>query len=404
MEMKRRIFVSAPCVLIGLWGCIAFGAEINVPADYPTIQAGIEAAENGNIVLVADGIYTGTGNKNIELQGKTITVKSLNGPENCVIDCENSGRGFYIHQGEGRDTVVSGFTIKNGNAGDYGGAIYCTYASSTVSSTLTIDNCIIKNNTGLYGGGIGCVYSGATITNCQIINNTSSSGGGILSLYPSRATDNLVVVNCIISGNNANNEGGGIFYVGFSAGAYFALTNSSIVGNTAPNGGGIYLADCADTNITNTILWENTPVNILVSSNCSPNITYSDVQGGYTGTGNIEEFPSFINISDPNPENWNLRLQLNSTCIDAGNDITLDLPTYDFDNKPRRIDGNGDFTAVVDMGAYENGDICECDYLMDLDTDGEDLADYISDPGNHEISILAEDFGRANCPNYQYTP
>ena len=93
--MKRRIFVSALCVLIGLWGCIAFGAEINVPADYPTIQAGIEAAENGDIVLVADGIYTGTGNKNIELQGKTITVKSLNGPENCVIDCENSGRGFY---------------------------------------------------------------------------------------------------------------------------------------------------------------------------------------------------------------------------------------------------------------------------------------------------------------------
>lgn len=399
--MKRRIIVSALCVLIGLWGCIAFGAEINVPADYPTIQAGIEAAENGDIVLVADGIYTGPGNKNIELQGKAITVKSLNGPENCVIDCENSGRGFYIHQGEGSDTVVSGFTIKNGNISDYGGAIYCTYASTTVSSTLTIDNCIIKNNTGVFGGGIGCVYSGVTITNCQIINNTSSYGGGIYSLFPWRATDNLVVVNCIISGNNANNEGGGIIYVGFSTDAYFELTNSSIVGNTAPNGGGIYLAECRDTNITNTILWENTPGNILVSSNCSPNITYSDVQGGYTGTGNIEEYPLFIDIADLSPENWNLRLTLSSPCIDAGDDLTPYLPTKDFDNKPRRIDGNGDFTAVVDMGAYEHGDICEFDYLLDLDTDGVDLADYISDPNIDEISIMAEDFGRANCPNYQ---
>ena len=303
---------------------------------------------------------------------------------------------------EGLDTVVSGFTIKNGNPGDYGGAIYCTYGGN-FPSTPTIDNCIIKNNTALYGGGIGCVYSGVTITNCQIINNTSSYGGGIYSLFPWRATDNLVVVNCIISGNNASNQGGGIIYVGFSADAYFALTNSSIVGNTAPTGGGIYLADCNNTNVTNTISWNNTPDNIWVS-NCSPNITYSDVQGGYTGTGNIEVYPSFIDIADPNPENWNLRLQLNSPCIDSGDDISPDLPTYDLDNKPRRIDGNGDFTAVVDMGAYENGDICECDYLMDLDTDGEDLADYINDPGNHEISILAADFGRVNCPNYQYTP
>jgi len=128
------------------------------------------------------------------------------------------------------------------------------------------------------------------------------------------------------------------------------------------------------------------------------------VQGGYTGTGNIEEYPLFIDIADLSPENWNLRLQLNSPCIDAGDDITPDLPTYDLDKKPRRIDGNEDLTAVVDMGAYEHGDICEFDYLMDLDTDGEDLVDYISDPGNHEIRILAEDFGRANCPNYQYTP
>jgi hypothetical protein len=63
-------------------------------------------------------------------------------------------------------------------------------------------------------------------------------------------------------------------------------------------------------------------------------------------------------------------------------------------------------TATVDMGAYEYGDICECDSdtPMDLDTDGLDLADYISNPGSYEVSTLAEDFGRADCPYYQYTP
>ena len=286
--MKRRIIVSALCVLIGLWGCIAFGAEINVPADYPTIQAGIEAAENGDTVLVADDIYTGTGNKNIELKGKTITVKSLNGPENCVIDCENSGRGFYIHQGEGRNTVVSGFTIMNGNVSDYGGAIFCYFYSNSASSTPTIDNCIIKNNiAGSHGGGIACLYTGVTVTNCQIINNTSTWGGGISSLFPRFERDNLVVINCIIIGNTASDEGGGIsFYKLPFTGAYFEVTNSTITGNAADDGGGIYLGECTEEIVTNTILWGNTLGNIVVS-NCSPIVTYSDVAGRIYGRREI---------------------------------------------------------------------------------------------------------------------
>ena len=61
---------------------------INVPGDFPTIQAGMDAAMNGDEVVVADGIYTGDGNRDLDFGGKLITVRSANGPDNCIIDCE----------------------------------------------------------------------------------------------------------------------------------------------------------------------------------------------------------------------------------------------------------------------------------------------------------------------------
>jgi hypothetical protein len=109
---------------------------------FNTIQRGIDAASDGDSVVVADGTYTGAGNKNIELLGKAISVQSSNGPQNCVIDCEISGRGFHIHQWEGLDTVISGFSIINGAVpGDYGGDVYCN-GTSSISSTATIYNWI----------------------------------------------------------------------------------------------------------------------------------------------------------------------------------------------------------------------------------------------------------------------
>ena len=110
--------------------------------EYQTIQAAIDAAMDGDTVLAADGTYTGSGNKNILFYGKAITVKSENGPWNCIIDGENNGRGFNFTNEEGENSVLSGFTIINGYAGlsdvgFTGGGINCHYFSSP-----TIIDCV----------------------------------------------------------------------------------------------------------------------------------------------------------------------------------------------------------------------------------------------------------------------
>jgi hypothetical protein len=78
----------------------ASAAVIRVPEDQPTIQAGINAAGTGDTVLVADGVYMGEGNRDLDFGGREIVVMSENGPENCIINCQSEGRGIYFHSGE----------------------------------------------------------------------------------------------------------------------------------------------------------------------------------------------------------------------------------------------------------------------------------------------------------------
>ena len=99
--MKRKYL----CILLVFTFVIATHIGVNadtihVPSQYPTIQDGIDVAVNGDTVLVADGIYSGKGNKNLDFEGKAIIVQSENGSEETIIDCEGTGRGFYFHSGE----------------------------------------------------------------------------------------------------------------------------------------------------------------------------------------------------------------------------------------------------------------------------------------------------------------
>ena len=85
------------------------------PADFNNIQAAISESYSGDVIEVQPGIYTGLGNRNIDYGGKAITVRSTNGPDDCIIDCasdpNNFYRGFYFHTNEGANSVLDGFKI-----------------------------------------------------------------------------------------------------------------------------------------------------------------------------------------------------------------------------------------------------------------------------------------------------
>ena len=183
--------------LICLFLAIPSQAEIiivdaNGSGDFETIQAAIDDANDDDTVIVYEGIYTGSGNRDIDFYGLAITVRSLDPCDTSVvaatvIDCQASPsdlhRGFKFHRGEGPNSVLSGLTIKNGYGpkeevykGQFlsdGGAIFCKNASPTISYCLITENSSISHNSNGGGGGIFCRNSNATISNCTFKNNSA---------------------------------------------------------------------------------------------------------------------------------------------------------------------------------------------------------------------------------------
>jgi len=263
---------------------------INVPGDFLTIQGAIDAASNGDTIIVVDGTYTGEGNKNLDFNGKAITVQSENGPESTIIDCENSGRGFYFHSGEGNDSVVSGFTITNGFE-VIGGGMYITNSSPTVNNCIfsgnsatqsppfgmgggmiilgasspLVTNCSFSGNDGdVYGGGIyNASSSPLTIENCSFSNNTAHQGGGMYN-----DSSSPVVSNCTFSGNSATQYagygiGGGMYNVYASP----MVSNCTFINNQAYyRGGGMANQNSSSPIVTNCIFSGNSTTDHSPSS------------------------------------------------------------------------------------------------------------------------------------------
>src|SRR5262245_6283744 len=156
------------------------GATIRVPADQPTIQAGIDAAADGDLVLVAPGVYTGPGNRDLGLRGKRITVQAAHGLQPVVVDCQASPadphRAFFFHEGEDARTVVEGFTLINGFAGSLanrGGGVLC------VGSSPTLRDCTLEGCGSVMGGAIACVDAAPVFLRCTLRANEASAGGAL---------------------------------------------------------------------------------------------------------------------------------------------------------------------------------------------------------------------------------
>lgn len=173
-----------------------YSAVLTVPGQYESIQAGLDAAVNGDTVLVSPGIYSGTGNVNLLFRGRNIVLKSFGGAEVTIIDCQNRARGIMFVQGESRNAVVEGFTITHGftESEEMGGGIL-TYGSSP-----TIRGNILSGNYAYYGGGVGCYGGAPLIENNLITSNGAERGGGVACFGGTQA----VISDNVISFNRSN--------------------------------------------------------------------------------------------------------------------------------------------------------------------------------------------------------
>ncbi|MCK5051400.1 MAG: T9SS type A sorting domain-containing protein [Candidatus Cloacimonetes bacterium] len=347
--MKKLILIFVLLTTTCLYSTI-----INIPADQPTIQVGINVAVNSDTLLVQPGTYL----ENINYNGKNITIASLflttqdtTYISQTIIDGNQNGTVVSFENGETNGAVLTGFTITNGS----GGGIGCVYTSYP-----RLENLIITGNSGDAGGGILCMIgSSPTLENVTITGNSAHIGSGINCSLSS----NPDLINVLIVGNSAVAMGGGISCYEANP----SLVNVTISDNTANEGSGIYCRENSGPELIDCIFWNNSPVNIFFDIDGESNnitISYSDIQDGEAGIvtnnngtvnwldGNIEEDPLFTGTGeDP------YSLLVDSPCIDAGIPDTtgLNLPPWDIIGNIRIWDGDGDGIAIIDMGAYEYG-------------------------------------------------
>jgi len=234
--MRRLIFAFVCLLLAAPCRAKIITVDDDGLADFNNIQAAIGDSNDGDTVLVADGTYTGEGNRDIDFLGKEITLRSVNGPKNCIIDCNGTEidphRGFYFHNNEDANSVLDGFTITNGYE-QLGAGIRCEEASATISK------CIITGNSAEdSGGGMFNYQSSPMLTKCTFIYNSSGDGGGGMT---NTWHSSPILTNCTFNGNSTldfpiTGGGGGGMYNEESSSP--TLSECTFSGNSAAAGGG----------------------------------------------------------------------------------------------------------------------------------------------------------------------
>jgi len=202
-------------------------ADRLVPSEYSTIQAAIDAAVDGDTIIVSQGTY----HESIDSNDKSFILTSTdpNDPNvvaGTVIDADGSRSVIILTDTPGAECVLAGLTITGGEDSDEGGGVCCE------DGTLTIRNCVFSGNIAEDGGGIFNDSGSLTVINCTFSENEADGGhgGGIYSV-----SGELTLINCTFTGNSATLEGGGV------ATDYktVIVTNCTFSGNSADYGGGM---------------------------------------------------------------------------------------------------------------------------------------------------------------------
>lgn len=318
--MENRILVAGLCFAIlcaaaapvapRTWRVTPDGA-----GDAPTIQAAVDSAEAGDLVLVAPGRYTWTNQGSGDdyalvrfLRGADgFAVRAEAGPELTIIDAERRGRVLYIQGGEDDRVTIEGFTITGGQAplfGDFCGGGLLAHLSSP-----TFRNCLFVENTASRGGGV--YYAGVSaprFESCVFAGNRAARGAGILLVNSSLAP---VFSRCVIRDNVASERGGGIYAYHFglslqgcaihgneggaAGGAIYgerlypsSVESCTIAGNRADAGGAIYLHACEAQTLMRTIIFGNNDGSPIVASQSALLAGCCDL----FGNGASDEWPS----------------------------------------------------------------------------------------------------------------
>jgi len=283
------------------------------------------------------GLYGGFSGNETEREQRDWTVHKTvidaSGLESSVVTCNSIP-----------SATLDGFVLTGGVSSD-GGGVYC------YDSAAAFANCMIKDNTAdYYGGGLHCEQASPFLWNCAILGNSSRYGGGIGSEDSSPVFRNCTIANnrTFSIGQYSGGLGGGL-YSWWSKPSFF---NCTVANNTADqDGDGLYCFSRDFITLKNCIL-RNAGDEIVGYSTPSTSVTYSCIDGGWPGEGNIDADPMFLRPWDGTSAD--LRLRPGSPCIDAGTSVpslTTDLAGHP---RPMDIPGVGrEGEGAYDMGAYE---------------------------------------------------
>lgn len=175
-------------------GAIDDCSALLVPQVFPTIQAALNAAIDGSIVLLDDGTYRGVDNVNLDPKGKAITLRSRHGSAHCVIDGENLQRLLFAHQTSASPIAVEGITLRRGRAA-IGGAI-------SVSNGARVDftRCVIEDSVATTSAGAVSVLASATakFSSCVFRNCQAKAFGGAAA---ASSSSSITLQRCTFVGN-----------------------------------------------------------------------------------------------------------------------------------------------------------------------------------------------------------